>query len=174
MPKPTASLAAMGIVWLVIISVALWIRRSAADEKTASCSMLDPVDDPAYNMREVIKQLLLLEQHLADTMKLCRACTIKHLMLIVGLLEEAYWMAGNRHYPLLLDSIKVFNDLRVRWPWRTKEHVPDHDRLAILEALRAKRRSLVENYMLAGASSCGHDAGAAGRADAGAGEGAGG
>lgn len=156
--KYTRVAVATVVVWIVIVALAAWMRWNASiNIKSASCSMLDPVDDPAYNMREVIKQLLLLEQHLADTLKLCRACTIKHLMLIIGLLEEAYWMAGTKQYPLLNECIKFFNDVLVRWPWRTKENVPDHERLRLLEALRAKRRALVEIYMLDGAASCGHD-----------------
>lgn len=117
----------------------------------ATCGALDPVDDPAYNMREVAKQVLLLEQHLADPRKLCRACSVKHLLLCCGLLEEAAWMAGTMGgaYPMLEETSREFNDLLSTWPWRERgADVPDSRRTEILEVLRARRRALVEAYMM--------------------------
>jgi hypothetical protein len=117
----------------------------------ATCGALDPVDDPAYNMREVAKQTLLLEQHLADPRKLCRACSVKHLLLCCGLLEEAAWMAGTRGgaYPMLDESSREYADLLATWPWRERgADVPDARRTEILAQLRARRRALVDAYMM--------------------------
>mgnify|MGYP001609456664 CR=1 FL=1 len=45
--------------------------------------------DPRFNLREIVKQLLLLEEHLAHADKLCPDCVTKHLMTIEALAEEA-------------------------------------------------------------------------------------
>jgi len=135
-------------------------QRRAGPGKAPACGALDPVDDPAYNMREVIKQTLLLEQHVAERRKGCRACMVKHLALCCALLEEAAWMAGGRasEYPLLLDGVELYGRLLDTWPWRRPGDVPEETRAAVLEELRQRRRALVEAYMLGpGVSACGHD-----------------
>ena len=45
--------------------------------------------DPLFNMREVAKQLLLLEDHLAHPAKQCGDCIQKHLLTIEALADEA-------------------------------------------------------------------------------------
>jgi len=44
--------------------------------------------DPRFNLREIIKQMLLLEQHLCDPAKRCPDCICKHIMTIEALAEE--------------------------------------------------------------------------------------
>ena len=43
----------------------------------SSCTAKDPVNDPKYNMKQVIIQTLLLEEHLADKNKYCKPCIVK-------------------------------------------------------------------------------------------------
>jgi hypothetical protein len=50
---------------------------------------LFPVLDPNFNLREVAKQLILLEDHLFHEGKRCQDCIRKHLLTIEALLEEA-------------------------------------------------------------------------------------
>lgn len=50
---------------------------------------LMPIMDPAFNMREVAKQCILLEEHLNQKAKRCKDCQKKHMLTIEGLLEEA-------------------------------------------------------------------------------------
>lgn len=45
--------------------------------------------DPLFNIREITKQALLLEDHLSHPYKLCADCVRKHLMTIEALAEEA-------------------------------------------------------------------------------------
>jgi hypothetical protein len=45
--------------------------------------------NPRFNMREVAKQLLLVEDHLASDEKFCADCVRKHLMTVEALGEEA-------------------------------------------------------------------------------------
>lgn len=42
-----------------------------------------------FNIREIVKQLLLLEDHLTDPEKYCVDCIRKHLLMVEGLAEEA-------------------------------------------------------------------------------------
>lgn len=48
--------------------------------------------DPKFNMREVMKQLILLEDHLFHENKHCRDCITKHFMTIEAYLDEAQTM----------------------------------------------------------------------------------
>jgi hypothetical protein len=47
-----------------------------------------PISDPRYNIREVVKQMLLLEQHLLEESKYCPDCISKHILTIEALAEE--------------------------------------------------------------------------------------
>ena len=67
--------------------VAEQAERLACDSRT--CGATDPVSDPAYNMREVAKQSILLEEHLTIDAKFCVDCVTKHFLHIIGLANEA-------------------------------------------------------------------------------------
>lgn len=45
--------------------------------------------DPLFNLREITKQLLLLEDHLLHARRRCGDCIRKHLLLIEALADEA-------------------------------------------------------------------------------------
>lgn len=68
----------------------------------SSCSMpgastqLLPVMDPLFNMREICKQSILLEDHLFQKKKRCRDCCIKHQLTIEALAEEAITLDKDR------------------------------------------------------------------------------
>lgn len=108
---------------------------------------MDPVNDPDYNMRNIAKQSVLLEEHLAIDRKYCHPCVVKHFLHIVGLAEEAQWMAGSkaREYPLLLTAVEFYGGLFELWlVARNDAEV----RSRTLEGLRAMRRKLVNVYFL--------------------------
>ena len=44
--------------------------------------------DPEFNLREIAKQMLLLEEHLFHPHKLCPDCVRKHLLTIEALADE--------------------------------------------------------------------------------------
>ena len=46
------------------------------------------ISDPRYNVREIVKQMLLLEQHLLEESKYCPDCIAKHILTIEALAEE--------------------------------------------------------------------------------------
>lgn len=61
----------------------------ASDSCGCGSGSLFPVLDPNFNLREVAKQLLLLEDHLFHEGKRCQDCIRKHMLTIEALLEEA-------------------------------------------------------------------------------------
>lgn len=54
--------------------------------------------DPRYNMREVVKQLILLEDHLTHPEKRCFDCITKHMMTVEGYLQEAMTLDKEQLY----------------------------------------------------------------------------
>ena len=106
---------------------------------------IDPVSEPGYNMKQVIKQSLLLEDHLAFKNKRCIDCILKHFLLIIGYLEEAVWLACDEvgEYPLLSDLPEFYNKLMENW----QTNVNDENNVQkILVELRAMRKKLVGIY----------------------------
>ena len=48
-----------------------------------------PVFSPLFNMREICKQVVLLEDHLNNPRKRCPDCIKKHFLTIEAFFEEA-------------------------------------------------------------------------------------
>ena len=84
---------------------------------SSSCDSIDPVSDPRYNMQQIIKQSILLEEHLTNKNKRCRDCITKHFLHIIGLAEEAQMLATNKidMYPLINESVILYNELFKVW-----------------------------------------------------------
>ncbi len=111
----------------------------------SSCGAIDPVSEPSYNIKNLIKQTILLEEHLAEENKYCIDCIIKHFLHCQGLIEEAIWLACEDvdTYPYLKESDKIYKDnFEV---WLANKH-NDEIRLQILSALRDIRKKLVASY----------------------------
>lgn len=67
---------------------------SYSDEKPAKLNEQDynqllPIMDPKFNLREICKQCILLEDHLSHNEKRCFDCCVKHFLTIEALAEEA-------------------------------------------------------------------------------------
>lgn len=71
-------------------------RRLAAQQFKRACGEQSgerwSLTDPQFNLREVAKQMVLLEDHLCQPHKHCPDCICKHLMTIEALAEEAVSM----------------------------------------------------------------------------------
>ena len=80
-----------------------------------SCGALDPVSDPKYNMQQIVKQSILLEEHLTNKNKRCRDCITKHFQHIIGLAEEAQMLASSKcsKYPLMNESVIVLSLIHI-------------------------------------------------------------
>lgn len=57
-----------------------------------------PLNSAEFNLREIAKQMLLLEDHLTDSEKFCVDCIRKHMMMIEALADEAVQMDPSSHY----------------------------------------------------------------------------
>lgn len=69
--------------------------------------------DPLFNLREVCKNLLKLEEHLTDPDKYCPDCIRKHALLAEGYTDEAFQLDYERRYTALIQSVRHANE-RIR------------------------------------------------------------
>ena len=119
------------------------ISHSKCDVK--SCGALDPVSDPRYNMQQIVKQSILLEEHLTNKNKRCRDCITKHFQHIIGLAEEAQMLAtvNCNKYQLLNESVNIYNDLFNLW---FKNRNDESKIMEISDKLRIHRKKLIAIY----------------------------
>ena len=110
-----------------------------------SCGALDPVSDPKYNMQQIVKQSILLEEHLTNKNKRCRDCITKHFQHIIGLAEEAQMLATTKcnKYPLLNESVVIYNNLFNEW---FNNRNDEYKILEISDKLRIHRKKLIAIY----------------------------
>jgi hypothetical protein len=121
------------------------IDAKTCESKT--CGALDPVSDPEYNMKEIIKQSILLEQHLADKRKRCKDCILKHFLHCQGLAEEAVMLAGAKisSYPMMEESAAFYIQVSQTWLLDTNDETT---MLTIEGQLRDWRKQLMAVYFL--------------------------
>jgi hypothetical protein len=112
-----------------------------------SCSSIDPVSDPRYNMQQIVKQSILLEEHLANKNKRCRDCITKHFLHIIGLAEEAQMLATKHieKYPLINDCVELYNNLFQKW-LKNHDSAVDSICLNCCDELRTMRKKLIVVY----------------------------
>ena len=65
------------------------IRRKAALNTRVAATNYLPLTSPQFNVREIAKQMVLLEDHLRHKDKVCPDCIRKHLLAIEAYAEEA-------------------------------------------------------------------------------------
>ena len=137
------------IAFAILIALAIFLsfRKPPLETKrqescdTHSCGALDPVMDPKYNMRQIVKQSILLEEHINNERKRCVDCITKHFLHIIGLAEEA----------ISLDpATQCYKEVpgvysRIFDAWQA-----DHDDPAVPQQLRAYRKSLMVDYFNTG------------------------
>lgn len=124
-------------------------KTQAGTCTAATCGAIDPVSDPAYNMREIAKQCILLEEHLTIPAKFCPDCCVKHLLHCHGLAIEALMLACNRvdKYPHIKEAPPLFHTLLEKW--QVDGHpLPESDRLEMATTLRTFRKELVYSYYI--------------------------
>jgi hypothetical protein len=124
-------------------------KGGASGSCSSTCDSIDPVSDPRYNMQQIIKQSILLEEHLTNKNKRCRDCITKHFLHIIGLAEEAQMLATNKidKYPLINESVILYNELfKV---WIKNKNLNGKDETYILyctDKLRDHRKQLIVIY----------------------------
>lgn len=100
-----------------------------------------PIMSPLYNLREICKQMSLLEDHLNNVRKRCPDCIRKHFLTIEALFEEAVSLDKDFEYDEVLDG-KAQDIRNLQGEWidcrETKDSHSEHLRIA--QALRAVRK----------------------------------
>jgi hypothetical protein len=91
----------------------------SCSEGGKSCNALLPVMDPMYNMREICKQSILLEDHLFQKEKRCHDCICKHFLTIEALAEEAITLDKEQKHPEI-------NVLPTKVRGITKKYINNH------------------------------------------------
>lgn len=124
-------------------------KQKSAGSCTSTCDSIDPVSDPRYNMQQIIKQSILLEEHLTNKNKRCRDCITKHFLHIIGLAEEAQMLATDKinNYPLINESVILYNELFKIWI--KNKNLNGKDETYILyctDKLRDHRKQLIVLY----------------------------
>ncbi len=113
----------------------------------ATAGSLDPIMDPKYNILEVIKNTILLEDHLNQSKKRCNDCICKHFLTIISYLCEGINLAGTsiNDYPHLENSLEDYT----KWfeKWKADKRNPSV-LLEIASDLRKKRKVLIHAYVL--------------------------
>ena len=141
------------IIILVSVLLAMQIKHNKNNKKETkggscdikSCGALDPVSNPAYNMQQIVKQSILLEEHITNKNKRCRDCITKHFLHIIGLAEEAQMLATDKcyKYPLINESVEIYNDLFKTW---IKNKDNEQINLQVADKLRINRKKLIAIY----------------------------
>lgn len=110
-------------------------KKGCAENKN-----LLPVMNPLFNMREVCKQCILLEDHLFQTKKRCNDCIKKHCLTIEGLLEEAITLdKENKHG---LDKLGLPDKFRAI----EKRFLQGDDPVNVAQSIRQIRKPLMNKY----------------------------
>ncbi len=101
-----------------------------------------PIMNPLYNLREICKQIVLLEDHLNQPRKRCPDCIRKHFLTIEALCEEAVSLDKELKYMEVLDDkAEEIRKLQAVW-LDTKDSEEAHKFYRILaQALRVLRKS---------------------------------
>jgi hypothetical protein len=92
--------------------------------------------DPIHNVREMSKQLILLEDHLAHPSKFCPDCIRKHLLASEALAEEAITLDKDGKHKDLLGALPM----EVRGIG--KSFVEEQDREKLVQRCRSLRKRL--------------------------------
>jgi hypothetical protein len=111
------------------------------------CGAIDDVNNPAYNMQNIVKQSILLEEHLAEKNKYCKGCLVKHFNHIIALSSEGVWLAEKNlnKYPFLEESPSFYQKIFDKWLANQDDNTT---RLEVLSLLRERRRQLIDVYFL--------------------------
>ena len=116
-------------------------RRQAARRFRTACGEGDgsrlSLMHPRFNLREVAKQMLLLEDHLQHPYKHCPDCIRKHLMTIEAFAEEATALDKDGFYR---DTAEGLAEYARRW---LEEFEDDQPLQEIAQRVRAIRKNLV-------------------------------
>jgi hypothetical protein len=103
-----------------------------------------PIMNPLFNMREICKQMVLLEDHLNNIRKRCHDCIRKHFLTIEAFFEEAISLDKDLKYLDILEG-QAQNIRNLQGIWLKIKDDPELGRKAyyrISQKLREVRKEL--------------------------------
>lgn len=100
-----------------------------------------PVLDANYNMREICKQCILLEDHLSHVEKRCPDCCIKHFLALEALSEEAIQLDKEEKLDANIKDLPT----KIRGIQKKWYQNPTHNATQCSQDLRKIRKLLMEN-----------------------------
>lgn len=112
--------------------------------KKSGVRRLLPVLRPCQNMRDIIKQMVMLEDHLFHPQKRCKDCIRKHFLTIEALAEECTTLC--KPAAILPESRKIATTVRIlhhAWEQRPKDPVVAE---TIGGKLRKARKALMARF----------------------------
>jgi hypothetical protein len=163
MSKPKSYvLGLLALIFTLQIYLIFSIVVSVKQKGTSSCNMttpmiptsehkatpkLLPVMNPNQNLHDVVKQIILLEQHLFDPKRRCKDCIRKHFATIEALLEETYSLICNGRELTknvnLQELIDQFRELHILW----FDNIGNDAEISKLTCkIRYLRKGLMEGY----------------------------
>lgn len=98
------------------------------------------VNDPEHNLREIVKQLILIEDHLFQTDKQCEQCIAKHLLTVEAMAEEGISLDTTKVFLVTFRNL-VTDSRRLQKTWKA-------DPIAAAQHVRELRRVLMDKYQL--------------------------
>jgi hypothetical protein len=95
------------------------------------------LNSPEFNMREIAKQMILLEDHLANDEKFCSDCIRKHILTIEGLSEEGLSLDTGKS---MSKDFNKYASLSRSW---MISHTDKKNRFGLLQNIRKERKPLM-------------------------------
>jgi hypothetical protein len=107
--------------------------------------------DPRFNLREICKQCILLEDHLSHNEKRCTDCCIKHFLTIEALAEEAITLDKDKSLQTKIETLPgTIRRLQNQW-----FEDPDKNAHHVSQELRAIRKEYqIDNFDVVFKESC--------------------
>lgn len=100
-----------------------------------------PIMSPLYNLREICKQVALLEEHLNQPRKRCSDCIRKHFLTIEALFEEAVSLDKDLEYGEHLEGkAQEIRSLQGAWIDFKETNLAHKGYLLLAQALRVMRK----------------------------------
>ena len=97
-------------------------------------------------MREIVKQMILLEDHLFQKEKLCKECINKHFLAIEGYAEEGITLGSSKEIGQLCDQFEtVIKAVRSAQASFSENPEQAHD---IALRIRTLRKDIMHTYKL--------------------------
>ncbi len=109
---------------------------------------LDKVFNPEFNMREIGKQMILLEDHLFNPYRRCNDCITKHTLMIEALIEEAITLDDKSQYTQQLQELlKSFREISRSLMTDVKgKNLPTGRAVVYAQSVRRLRKPLCREY----------------------------